>query len=466
MADFFRRRPGVLPGEYRPPSVCDLLFEGMLMASGADPNSAPYWRIIADEAVTDTIAFCATEIEMFVSGGVADECVGGAAISGGDAGSWSASRAFDDDTGTFWGSSQSGAGVKGVAYIGYHFATPKSINRIRFRSSPSGSAATPVIMLVQRSYDGVSWTTVLPWYIGAVAANTWYETPETGWSVAGYVFPASGTLFDYTGADQSYTVPAGVTHVRTKERAAGGGTGGAGGGAVGGGAATVYAVIPVTPGEVLTVRVGGRGRWVNAGVATAPVFGGGGPCGTAGGNIGGSGGGLAGIFRGGTPLAVAGAGGGGDHYIGHGGPGGLTGSNGTLTSGGFGGATAATGGTPTSGGTGGTSPDGSTFNGTNGSSLKGGTGGSGSGPDPRGGGGGGGGLYGGGGGPGVANRSATSPGGGAGGSSGVHSSCTASLIFGGSGRNPGLASDGNLSGYGVGASANADDATAARIIIY
>ena len=132
------------------------------------------------------------------------------------------------------------------------------------------------------------------------------------------IMPAgASSSLDYTGANQTFTVPAGVTSITAKLWGAGGGSaeghdGGAGG--------AVTATIPVTAGEVLNIVVG-RGGVVGSG----PTYGGGGIGQPSGGNSvnhGTGGGGLSGIFRGtaldpaqaSNALAIAGAGGGAGGY--------------------------------------------------------------------------------------------------------------------------------------------------------
>jgi len=233
----------------------------------------------------------------------------------------------------------------------------------------------------------------------------------------------------YTGAAQSWTVPAGVTQATFTLYGAAGSTDSAD--APGGSGAEVTGTLPVTPGTVLQVNVGQAGV-TNHGVA----FGGGG---AAGGEDAGGGGGASDIRDGADKLAdrllVAGGGGGGgndgvsiyDGGFAAGGAGGDAGSpgqtgasiadgcGGTLPGGGGGGA-----GTATMGGAGGaghypscgggnTSPN----NGAAGSEGSGGAGGA------SGGAGGGGGYYGGGGGGGETwnEDDESSTGGGGGGSS-------------------------------------------------
>lgn len=95
------------------------------------------------------------------------------------------------------------------------------------------------------------------------------------------------TTFDFTGATQTYTVPQGVTAVTIiADGAQGGNNGGLG--------AEITGTIAVTPGEVLTILVGGAGA-----------------AGTADSNTGGGGGGGSFVVRSGNvPLVVAGGGGG------------------------------------------------------------------------------------------------------------------------------------------------------------
>jgi hypothetical protein len=236
---------------------------------------------------------------------------------------------------------------------------------------------------------------------------------------------ADTLIFGSTGAEQSFTVPAGVTSVGV---VAVGGRGGAGGGSgpAGGFGARVSADLAVTPGQLLYIDVGTNGL---AG-SFAPVFNGGGLGGFNGGGggiAGGSGGGAsdvrasprsAGDSLSSRVIVAAGGGGGGGGSTGAGG--GAAGSPGADGANGGGGA-----GTATSGGAGGgggfcASP----CAGQAGTLGDGGAGGgTGCGMCAGGGGGGGGGLYGGGGG---ASTAGTSGGGGGGGSS--HAATAASGV--------------------------------------
>jgi hypothetical protein len=118
-------------------------------------------------------------------------------------------------------------------------------------------------------------------------------------AAAGPTAPAQAATqtFAYTGAEQTFLVPAGVTSVNVF---AVGGSGGAGGnsGAAGGAAGAVSANLTVAPGQVLYVEVGGSGQAGGAGSAGGANGGGGGGAGTGGG---GGGGGASDVRR--SPLS-------------------------------------------------------------------------------------------------------------------------------------------------------------------
>lgn len=242
---------------------------------------------------------------------------------------------------------------------------------------------------------------------------------------AAYAAAPAPTSFGYTGAEQSYTVPAGVTSVHVTATGAPGGAGAPGPtrpGVVGGLGAVTAGDLAVKPGEVLYVEVGGAGA---DGSAT-----GGGLGGWNGGGLGGRSFGGDGSFGGGgggasdvrfcsidatdclvvpsseaSRLLVAGGGGGAganqinDDPGGAGGDAGVAGAPGrTASGGGGGGATQAAGG---AGGAGGGCAVATNhgMSGLDGGLAAGGIGGYGvAGQDDTWGGGGGGGFYGGGGG--------------------------------------------------------------------
>ena len=203
-------------------------------------------------------------------------------------------------------------------------------------------------------------------------------------------------MFNFTGAAQNWTVPAGVTEIYVDMAGAAGGS--SGGGGTSGSGARVQAMLNVSSGESLGIDVGGQNGW-NGG---AP-----GGTGNGGQPSGANGGGASDIMVGGgapaSRVMVAGGGGGGGSSGsaasgGDGGPGGDpiggNGANGNGANTAYGGG----GGTTTGGGTGG-ALCGLAANGGSGGLDSGGAGGNaGNVMNNGGGGGGGGGLYGGGGG--------------------------------------------------------------------
>jgi hypothetical protein len=143
--------------------------------------------------------------------------------------------------------------------------------------------------------------------------------------------PVSRVVYNFTGANQTFTVPAGVRYIYAKLWGAGGGAGRPGNwsyGSDGGGGGHTRGIIPVTPGEVLNLIVG-RGGYTTNGFP-ALRYGGGGGANNATNLYAGDGGGYAAIFgRGGASaltvdvLVVAGGGGGGSDMGGGGGGGGV-----------------------------------------------------------------------------------------------------------------------------------------------
>lgn len=242
--------------------------------------------------------------------------------------------------------------------------------------------------------------------------------------------------FSYTGTPQTFTVPPCVYSIHVKAWGAGGSGGGADsyGGAVGGAGASIESDIPVVPGQILTIIVGGgagpggSGGGCCAGIAGwgNGVFdgGNGGVTGGSGGSGGGGGGGGGtGLSNGLTPLLVAAGGGGGS--------GGGQYSSGA-TGGGGGQDGNASPGSCNSPGLTGASPSG---NGSVGANKGGGDGG---------GGGGGGGGYNGGTGGGVATGCDCGACGGGGGSSWASGTIANTIITNGNGQTPGNSTDPDL----------------------
>jgi len=214
------------------------------------------------------------------------------------------------------------------------------------------------------------------------------------------------STYSYTGADQYFTVPSGITTIKVRAWGAGGGSGFVG--PVGGEGGYSEAIFATSPGTVFTVVVGRGGQYANTYVR---FYGGGGYPKNAGGA---HGGGVARVYSSGRDIWAGGGGGGGDanngYNAGRAGNGGGANSNGNAAGNSDNGDTlyfgAGGGGTLTGGGSGGTADLGYVVGATAGSYGDGGIGDNYS----TGGGGGGAGYYGGGGGGG--------PGGAGGGGSG------------------------------------------------
>jgi uncharacterized repeat protein (TIGR02543 family) len=259
--------------------------------------------------------------------------------------------------------------------------------------------------------------------------NTGGTVPTNGSYQAGSSSGYNNTQsYDYTGADQTFTVPTDITGTKEIQvevwGAGGGGTVAYYGPDYGGGAGgyTKATIATPTAGETLTIKVG-KGGTVTT---TTSAYGGAGVGGNTSGLEGSSGGGYSGVFASTTPLAISGGGGGASP--GH--------SDQGIAGGGGGANQSGTASTSTSmGGRAGTTSAGglkAASCATDGAQY---TGGNGCGAGSEGGGGGGAGYYGGGGG----NSNGTANGGGGGGS-GYLDTTRGSLISATAGQNGALAS--------------------------
>ena len=262
------------------------------------------------------------------------------------------------------------------------------------------------------------------------------------------------TTFTYTGASQNFVVPAGINSITVKMWGGGGG-GGFTTGSVGGGGGYSTGTIATTPGETLTVYVGGAGLY-----HSSVGWNGGGLRGYGWGGNGGSGGGASDIRRSSTKLIVAGGGGGGagtnyaEYWSNiHGGAGGGTSGQKGINGNAYG--TGGIGATQGAAGAGGTYA-GNPYGTTGGSGSQGGHG-----PtqvdsgNSYCGGGGGGGYYGGGGG---------GPYSGGGGGSGYIGGATSATTTMGNYQTPGNSGDADRSGAGQGGNQTSNGA-AGRVII-
>lgn len=175
--------------------------------------------------------------------------------------------------------------------------------------------------------------------------------------------PAGGTsnyvvvnreVVPYTGADETYTIPAGIIRLRIHAWGGGGQGGQYGGGAAGAGGYTV-AEISVTPGDTLELQVGQGGQWTGFSTQNPGGWPDGGD-GSYGDTSGGGGGGSTRVFNSlNDLLLIAGAGAGAAGYIGTGGVGGGT-TGGSASGGGATGGSQSAGGTSGGGGDPGTGP--------------------------------------------------------------------------------------------------------------
>ncbi|MDQ2768985.1 MAG: tail fiber domain-containing protein [Bacteroidota bacterium] len=165
------------------------------------------------------------------------------------------------------------------------------------------------------TWNGASWDE-------ALSAN---EQPQPG---------GPSITFGYTGAAQTYTVPAGVFSLNVDAAGAQGGQSFVGN-AFGGPGGRAQATLTVTPGKVLTLYVGGAGSRAPSSATYGGAGYNGGGNGSGGGGSGG-GGGASDVRRSGTVpstnladrLLVAAGGGGGGEYGGGGAGGGTTGGTG------------------------------------------------------------------------------------------------------------------------------------------
>lgn len=116
------------------------------------------------------------------SGYTDDVCNGGTAISGGDYAGYPAVNAFDNNPGTYWGSSQASANQSGVAWIGYNFGRPVAIRKIRFQNSINIPAIVPSVK-IEYSEDGITWS----------SAGTFSVDNTVSSSITNITIPAVGS---------------------------------------------------------------------------------------------------------------------------------------------------------------------------------------------------------------------------------------------------------------------------------
>ena len=387
------------------------------------------WRVKWDTSNNPTRGCCVcAEVEFL-------DFIGGADLTNNAAGqeiysstsSYSNGTAFDNSAGTFWHDDcQSGS----QGWIGWDFTADQQywadVKAFSFRSRNDSFASSdsPLTGGLEWSDDLINWTRLFSFETSnwGVGQKRFFEAPVPSM--------INRTEVNYTGDFSNFTVPAGATLLTIKAWGAGGHGGQYAGGLQGGGGAAIRLTHPVSPGDKISVQVGGGGdNWngdPNRGGRGGWPDGGGG---SRGDTRGGGGGGSTRVFINDELIAVAAGGGGGVGYACWAGGGGQGNSNsGTQSSCGSG-----------SGGTQ-TSPGGPPFGWKTGRSIAeagilgrtGGYGGYMLGSSSDDGGGGGGGFYGGGGGGGDSS--------GGGGSSWIKTG-TDIAIFNGSAPTPGGSSD-------------------------
>ncbi len=235
--------------------------------------------------------------------------------------------------------------------VGIGTTTPAASAALEIQSTSKG-LLPPRLSQAQRDAIASPATGLTIYNTTTNKLNTWNGT---SWDAAlsATEQPLNGGVitFSFTGGEQQYTVPAGVRQLLVDARGAEGGN--YPGGAAGGKGARVQALLPVTPGQIIRLYVGGAGNAGNSNNYTASPRGEGGWNGGGAGGAGqsyryGGGGGGATDIRLGPDLTdrvlVAGGGGGAGPNGGNGGSGGVpTGVNGggASASGGMGGGLAA-----------------------------------------------------------------------------------------------------------------------------
>lgn len=204
--------------------------------------------------------------------------------------------------------------VNGVEATDVRYISPTTLTA----KVPKGSVGTADIVVTNPDGQVVTFEDGYT-YTGFNATSV---NPSVGPTIGGTEITISGekfykpeiTTFDFTGGDQTYTVPAGVTSIKVEMWGAGGGGGGPGGwtyGHPGGGGGYTSADLAVTPGQVLTMMVGDGGHGGNQGVGGASYGGGAASCISTDCRYGGQGGGRSAVRFNGEDLITAGGGGGG-----------------------------------------------------------------------------------------------------------------------------------------------------------
>lgn len=134
----------------------------------ASGNIARYWRV----NVTAANNHCSiSELQLSKTIGSPNLCVGGSPISGGDYNGYPKSNAFDDVLGEpSWAAADNQSG-----WLGYDFVTPVAITEARI-CPRTGNSQSPRDFTIQKSDDGIAWTTVATYTNQVSWVNGVYRT--------------------------------------------------------------------------------------------------------------------------------------------------------------------------------------------------------------------------------------------------------------------------------------------------
>ncbi len=202
-----------------------------------------------------------------------------------------------------------GLGVSSAGAVGIGTASPAASAALEVSSTTKG-LLPPRLTQLQRDAIGSPATGLTLYNTDTNKFNTWNGTRwEAGLSATEQALVYPTITFAYTGAPQTYFVPEGVTRLGVEVLGAQGGSNG--GARTGGQGARVQATLAVTPGETLTLYVGGAGTLApittQGGVSSGGAgYNGGGNGGYDGfGNRGGGGGGASDVRRSATAPSTA-----------------------------------------------------------------------------------------------------------------------------------------------------------------
>jgi len=200
-------------------------------------------------------------------------------------------------------------GVRSYEYIGETMTWAEASSSAQARG---GSLAVITSEEEQTMVAGLVNSSVWLGGSDSTSEGNWVWSNEESWTYSNWPTKA---VFSYSGEDQTFTVPDGVTSLSVKIWGAGGGGAPPGGASnTGGAGGYTSGTLTVTPGEVLTLIVGQGGiNHEGHPLDRNYRYGGGasGGTGTGHGEKAGSGGGRSAIRRGSEELATAGGGGGG-----------------------------------------------------------------------------------------------------------------------------------------------------------